>query len=454
MDGQMSRQAAGRLRGRETARELGEFICESPTSYHAVAAIRKRLDNAAFIYLPENTDWTDVIKPGHGYYTVRNNSSVIAWRVGSELDSYHFQIAAAHDDSPTFKLKDHAELQDSNGYLRLDVEAYGGTLDYTWFDRPLTLAGRVLVRTGSCVSSRLVSFDSDSLIIPSLAYHFNRNVNREGFAPDRVTEVCPLVSAGELAPGSLYVRLADVLNVQPDQILAHDLFLVNRQKPSIWGSSAEFISAARLDDLMCAFAALHGFLSTRNEHCITVYACFDNEEVGSSTKQGARSTFMSDVLTRVNASLGKRDVDLLRAVSGSMLVSCDNVHAVHPAHPELADSANVPRMNGGIVIKEAANQHYSTDAFSRAVFCDVLDRAGVSYQVFANRSDMAGGATLGNLLNQQVSLHTIDVGCAQLAMHSAYETAGAYDVDAAARALEAFYAADIQISGADAALLQ
>ena len=453
MSGQMSRQAAGRLRGRETARDLGEFICESPSAFHTVSAIRRRLDTAAFAYLPENTDWTGSIEPGRSYYTVRNNSSIIAWRVGDQLDSYHFQMAAAHGDSPTFKLKHNPEHKDAEGYVHLDVEAYGGTIDYTWFDRPLSIAGRVLVRTGMCVSSRLVALDSDMAIIPSLAYHLDRNVN-DGFSPSRVTDVSPIISAGEAEEGGLRERLADVLNVEADQILAHDLYLVNRQKPTIWGKSNELISAPRLDDLMCAFAALRGFLSSRNEHCITVYACFDNEEVGSGTKQGARSTFMSDVLARVNAALGKDDADLLRALAGSMLVSCDNVHAAHPAHPELSDASNHPRLNGGIVVKEAANQRYCTDGFSRAVFCDALDRAGVPHQTFSNRSDMPGGATLGNLLTGQVSVHAVDVGCAQLAMHSAFETAGTYDVDAAARALEAFYSEDIQISGADAALLR
>ena len=453
MNGRTGGQSAERLKGREAARGFVQFVSESPTAFHAVSAARKRLDAASFTYLPENTDWSDAVKPGRGYYTVRNNSSLVAWKVGSELDSYHFQMAAAHADSPTFKLKDHAEVEDGNGYVHLDVEPYGGPIDYSWFDRPLTIAGRVLVRTGLCVSSRLVALDRDVAIIPSVAIHLNRGAN-EGFSPNPAVDICPIVAAGDTHAGTFTERLAETLNVEPDQILAHDLYLVNRQKPSIWGSSSEFLSAPRLDDLLSAYVALEGFLSSDNEHCITVFSFFDNEEVGSGTAQGARSTFLSDVLVRVNAALGRSETDLLRALASSMLVSCDCAHAVHPAHPELSDPDNAPHLNGGLVIKESGSQRYYSDAFCRAVFRDVLDSAGLPYQVYANRSDIKGGVTLAGLLTQQVSVHTIDVGCPQLAMHSAYETGGTYDVDLASRALGAYYAADIQISGADAALVQ
>ena len=232
----------------------------------------------------------------------------------------------------------------------------------------------------------------------------------------------------------------------------------------MWGATDEFVSAPKLDDLMCAFTSLKAFLAHAGmgaseagaadaDACardIAVYACFDNEEVGSETKQGAASTFLHDVLSRVNASLGYTEEDLRRALAGSMLVSCDNAHAVHPAHPELSDPLARPRLNGGLVIKEAANQHYCTDALSRAALVAVLDDADVPYQTFANRSDMAGGSTLGNISNMQVSVHAIDVGCAQLAMHSSYETAGARDVELVIDALTAFYRSGLRIDGADA----
>ena len=441
----------------ELCGELIDFVNESPSMFHAVAAIRRRLDAAGFAYLPEGAAW-DVV-PSGSYYTVRNNSSVIAWRVGANVDAtapegYHFQLAAAHGDSPTFKLKASPELPGPGDALRLDVEAYGGMIDYTWFDRPLSLAGRVLVRgeggNAGRIESRLVSLDRDVALIPSLAIHLDRDVNK-GFAPNRAVDLCPLFSSGDLGAGSVLQLIADDLGVTPERILGHDLFLVNRQRPVVWGAAREFVSAPKLDDLMCAFAALKGLLAgaPSNDAAVSVYACFDNEEVGSGTKQGAMSTFLRDTLARVNGALGGTDESYRRALAGSMLVSCDNAHAVHPNHPEKMDEANRVYLNRGIVVKEAANQHYCTDAFSRAAFCALCDRAEIPYQGFANRSDMAGGSTLGNLSNVQASMHGVDVGLPQLAMHSAYETAGARDAAIAVKALTTFYATDIRITAAD-----
>ncbi|MBE6469926.1 MAG: M18 family aminopeptidase [Coriobacteriaceae bacterium] len=439
----------------ELARGLAEFIGRSPSMFHTAAAIRDRLDAAGFTYLPEPAAWE--VLPGGSYYTVRNNSSVIAWHVGADLPAdapYHFQLTAAHSDSPSFKVKSVPELEGAGESLRLNVEAYGGMIDYSWFDRPLGLAGRVLVREGDRIESRLLSVTRPVALIPSLAIHMNREVNR-GFAPNRQVDLCPLFSVGALARGAFDAFVAAELGVAPEQVLARDLFLVNLEAPRIWGAAAEpeFISAPHLDDLMCAYAALEGFLAEPSERTVSVYACFDNEEVGSNTKQGAMSTLLADVLARVNAGLGRGDEDLRRALAGSLLVSCDNAHAVHPSHPEAADEGSRPVLNGGIVIKEAANQHYCTDAFSRAAFIAVCERAGVPYQSFANRSDTAGGSTLGNLSNMQVSMHAVDVGCPQLAMHASYETAGARDVELAVRALAAFYASDLRIDGADALTL-
>lgn len=452
------------------AEELISFIRESPSPFHTVAAVRAHLDAAGFTYLPESAAWD--VKPGGMYYTQRNGSSIVAWRVGGQAGHtkkglqlarakaaapYSFKIAASHSDSPTFKLKSASELDGPDGYLRLDTEAYGGMIDYTWFDRPLSLAGRVMVREGSRVGSRLVALNRDIAIIPSLAIHMNRKVN-EGFSPNRASDLHPIVSAGDLSAGSLNSVIADALEVEPKQIISCDLFLVNRQQPCVWGATSEFVSSPKLDDLMCAFTSLKAFLAHASaasqtaptSRDIAVYACFDNEEVGSETKQGAASTFLYDALSRINAALGYADEDLRRAFATSMLVSCDNAHAVHPAHPDMADQLNRPHMNEGLVIKEAANQHYCTDAFSRAALAAILDDAGVPYQTFANRSDMAGGSTLGNISNTQVSVHAVDVGCAQLAMHSSYETAGARDVALAIDALTAFYDSDLRIDGADA----
>lgn len=430
----------------KASKELLSFIQSSPSMFHAIHTIRGYLDKAGFTYLPEGEAWE--LEKGGAYYTVRNNSSVIAFKVGKELSDYHFQLTAAHSDSPTYKVKNIPELDGQGEYLRLDVEAYGGMIDSTWFDRPLSVAGRVLVQKGDTITSKLLYIDKDILIIPNVAIHFNRTVN-EGYAYNRQIDLCPLFSAGALKQGDFDKMIATELGVEPEQILAKDLFLVNRQTPVVWGYKDEFISAPKLDDLQCAFVSLKSFLASSNQKDVSVYCCFDNEEVGSNTKQGAMSTFLHDVLVRLNDALGKTKDEYYQALAKSFLVSCDNAHAVHPNHPEKTDAVNCAYMNKGIVLKEAANQKYTTDAFSRALFAGICNRAGAPVQTFANRSDSQGGSTLGNLSNTQVSVHAVDFGLPQLAMHSSYETAGVKDTAYAIASLQAFFDTNVQITGAD-----
>ena len=428
------------------AHELLGFIGECPSMFHTATAIGKRLTAAGFTYLPETQPWS--IEQGGTYYTTRNNSSVIAFKIATSLDNYHFQITASHGDSPTFKVKSNAELAGPGSSRRLNVEVYGGTIDYTWFDRPLNIAGRVMVRNGSRVESRLYESTKPLALIPSMPPHIQRDINQQ-FSPNRQVDLCPLFSAGALGKTPLDAIVADELGITESDIVARDLFLVNRQQPCIWGAADEFASAAKFDDLACGHTALEAFLAAKNDRAITVFACFDNEEVGSSTKQGAMSTLLADTLSRLNAALGYSTEDLRCAIAKSMLVSCDNAHAVNPNHPERFDEGNRVFLNQGIVVKEAANQKYCTDAFSRAVFCAICDNAEIPYQTFANRSDSPGGSTLGNLSNTQVSMHGVDVGLPQLAMHSSFETIGVRDVALATRALSAFYNADLRIDGAD-----
>ena len=427
-----------------------DFIESCPSPFHTAATLRARLDAAGFMYLPESEPWN--IECGGRYCTVRNNSSVIAFKVGAALDNYHFQLTASHSDSPTYKVKARPEISGPAGYLRLNVEAYGGVMDHTWFDKPLSVAGRVMVRANGRIESRLFAPDADLLIIPRVPIHLDREAN-SGFTPNRAIDLCPLFSAGELAAGAFDEMVAAGVDVAPKDVLARDLFLVNRERPRVWGLRDEFVSAPRLDDLACAYISLEAFLATENDHDVSVFCCFDNEEVGSNTKQGAMSTFLRDSLERINACLGLTPDDLRCALAKSMLVSCDNAHAVHPNRPERYDGENQVRLNAGLVVKEAANQKYCTDAFSRAVFRAVCEDAGVPLQAYANRSDMPGGSTLGNLSNIQVSMHGVDVGLPQLAMHSSYETAGARDVDLGIAALAAFYAADLHIADADGATI-
>lgn len=422
----------------EILRDLMNFLDSSVTMFHAINECEKVLQNCGYIYLPENEKWN--IRAGK-YYTKRNSSSLIAFDIAN--GDYHFQISAAHSDSPTFKLKDRPIIE-SNGYLKLNVEAYGGMIDATWLDKPLTLAGRVMVDTKDGIETRLLNIDKDLLIIPNVPIHFNREINK-GFAFNNQVDMLPVFSAGNLSEADFYKMLAKELGVKPEAILAKDLYLVNRQKATVIGYDNELISSGRLDDLECVYTSLLGFIEAMNNDHINVFAVFDNEEVGSVTKQGAMSTFLVSTLNRINKALGKSDEDYYRAIAKSMLISCDNAHAIHPNHPELFDVKNRPVLNKGIAIKESANQKYTTDAFSRAVLKKILDNNNIPYQTFANRSDIVGGSTLGNLSNTEVSMNAVDIGLPQLAMHSAYETAGAKDVEYAIEALRAFFETNIDI---------
>ena len=413
---------------------LFSYIDACPTPYQAVNHTAELLRKAGYRPLCESEAWR--LERGCGYYVTRNGSSLIAFRL-PEADFSGFLMAAAHCDSPCFKLKEHAELA-GNGYVQLSTERYGGMLCASWMDRPLSIAGRVLVRTERGVESRLCDLKEPAAVIPNVAIHMNRKAN-DGMAYNAAVDLLPLYSLGG-EPGALRARIAESVGV-PD-FLAADLFVYNPQRGVMWN---DLISAPRLDDLQCAFGALTAFLQAGPGGGLPVYCLFDNEEVGSQTKQGAASTFLRDVLERICAVCGRSAEEFRQAVANSFLVSCDNAHAVHPNHPEYADKNQMVRMNGGVVLKHNANQRYTTDAVSAAIFRTVCREAGVPVQEFANRADMAGGSTLGNIANTQVSLNTVDIGLAQLAMHSAWETAGAEDTAYLVRALTAFYQSSLRM---------
>ena len=419
-------------------KDLMDFLDSSVTMFHAINECEKVLQKSGFTYLPENEKWN--INKGK-YYTKRNSSSLIAFDIAE--GDYHFQISAAHSDSPTFKLKDRPVIE-ANGYLKLNVEGYGGMINATWLDKPLTLAGRVMVNTDKGIETRLLHIDRDLLIIPNVPIHFNREINK-GFTFNNQVDMLPILSAGNLKEADFENMIAKELGIEAEAILAKDLYLVNRQKAAIIGFDNEFISSGRLDDLECVYTSLRGFVEAENKNHINVFAVFDNEEVGSVTKQGAMSTFLASTLDRVNTALGKSKEEYYTAIAKSILISCDNAHAIHPNHPELFDVKNRPVLNQGIAIKESANQKYTTDAFSRAILKKILEKKNIPYQTFANRSDIAGGSTLGNLSNTVVSMNAVDIGLPQLAMHSAYETAGEKDVGYAFETLKAFFEANIDI---------
>ena len=421
---------------KDEALELAAFIQNSPTPFHAVEQMAEILKREGFLPLAESERWE--IHRGGRYYVTRNHSSILAFEVGNDVQDYGFQIAASHSDSPTFKVKERAEMTVKGHYTKLNTEGYGGMLCAPWFDRPLSLAGRAVVRTKDGIQERLVKIDRDLLLIPSLAIHMNRKVN-EGQKFNLQEDMLPLLSARELELDTVRKLIAEELQIRPEHILGMDLFLYNRMKPSIWGLEEEFLSCPQLDDLQCAYASLKGFLKGKNPGGINVFACFDNEEVGSGTKQGAASTFLTDVLKRVNRALGKGEDDFCRAAASSFLLSCDNAHAVHPNYPQKTDEGNCAYLNEGIVIKSHAGQKYTSDGISTALFQEICRNAGVPVQYFANRSDMAGGSTLGNLAMAQMSMKAVDIGLPQLAMHSSYETSGIKDLVYLEQASEIFF---------------
>ena len=406
----------------------------SPTAFHAVANLKEDLKQAGFRELKEKDPW--FVDGGEKYFVTRNDSAIIAFTV-PRSGFAPFRIAAAHSDSPTFKLKPHFEDTVEGAYLRLNVEKYGGMIMSTWLDRPLSIAGRLVIRENNKIATRLVNLDRDAVLIPNMPIHFNRQVN-EGYNWNPQVDLLPLYGEGNAA-GKLMKELADAAEVSAQDILSHDLFLYSRQPGSIWGADDAFFSCGRIDDLECAWGCMTAFLNSESRDAISVCAVFDNEEVGSLSKQGANSNFLYDTLTRAGFALGASDGEIRAAMADGFMVSADNAHAVHPNHPEKYDRQNRTFMNQGVVIKHNANQKYTTDAVSDAVFTLVCEQANVPVQHFANRSDVPGGSTLGNLSNAHVSLNTVDIGLAQLAMHSACETAGTRDLDYLIRAMEAFW---------------
>lgn len=436
----------------EMTKDLKKFLDESPVGLYAAANIRGMLLENGYTECQEGSEWKLV--PGGRYFVMRNGSAVIAFQIPKEESWAGFQIAASHLDSPTFRIKSNAEIVVENRYVTLNVEKYGGMLLAPWLDRPLSAAGRVLVRTESGIETRLVNIDRDLMIIPNIAIHMNREINN-GYKWDMKQDLRPLLAGainleGEGAEdiGTIFRRLvAEEAGVSPEDVLDTDLYLYNREKASVIGLNGEFISSGRLDDLQCAFGTLKGFLAARPEKSIAVYCAFDNEEVGSMTKQGADSSFLRCTLERISTALGRSRGEFMASLAQSFMISADNAHAVHPNHPELEDPSHRPVPNGGIVIKYSANQKYTTDAVSGAVMKEICRRAGVPVQIFYNRSDLPGGSTLGNISTTQLSLNTVDIGLAQLAMHSAYETAGVMDTEYLARASEVFFSGAVTGTG-------
>lgn len=410
----------------EKITELRNFLDSAHSVYHAVAGLVWNLEAAGYTCLSEGEGWELI--PGGKYYLTRGGSALIAFRV-PEGEPTGFLMSASHSDRPTFKVKENGEL--AGTYTRLSVEKYGGMIMSTWLDRPLSLAGRVLVETPVGVESRLLDIDRDLLLIPSVAIHMNRKAN-DGYAWNPAVDTLPLMG-GKDSAGKLQELLEKTAG---GKVLGHDLYLYVRQKSSLWGLSEEFLSAPALDDLACAWGCTQGFLNAKDSGSLPVLCVFDSEEVGSSSVQGAASCLLESVLGRICQAL---NLDEERMLSNAFMVSADNAHAIHPNHPEYADGQNAPVLGGGVVLKFNANQRYTTDGVSAAIFRKVCRKAEVPVQTYYNRADLPGGSTLGNISLSHVSVPTADIGLPQLAMHASYETMAASDVTALVAAMTGYY---------------
>lgn len=419
-------------------KKFGDFVNESYTAYQAVDNVKAILDDNGFIGLREGEKWQ--IAPNSGYYVVRDGSSIIAFKTGKEIGDA-FNIVACHTDSPCLKLKNNCVVY-GDGYAKLNVETYGGGLLYSMLDRPLKIAGRVVVKEGDVL--KCVSVVSDFYVtIPSVAIHQNRNAN-DGLTLNPQIDMMPVIGLGNAN------QPVDIVSAVSGgkQVVDFDLYVVSATQAYRYGVNGEFFAAPRLDDLTGVFGGITSLINC-NPVSLAVCACFDNEEVGSGTKQGAGGTFLKDVLKTLYESIGRDKIAFKKAVLNSFMASMDNAHAVHPNHAEKYDATNKCFVNKGIVIKHHANQSYLTDCLSSAVFKQILDNAEVPHQDFFNRSDSRGGSTLGTISNRQLSVRTVDIGLAQLAMHSFCECMGSQDIDNLTKGLKAFYQVKLESDAPD-----
>ncbi|MCM1137527.1 MAG: M18 family aminopeptidase [Muribaculum sp.] len=423
------------------AHSLMEFLDKSPVNFLAVKTAKEKLDSCGFCELDSRAKWE--LQRGGKYYVTKNSSAIFAFVVADSEPSAGFRIISAHSDSPCFRVKPNAEILTQGGVVKLNVEVYGGPILYTWFDRPLSLAGRVILRSDDPLNpiTKIIKFDRPLLTIPHLAIHFNRAVN-EGNPLSKQRDMLPVIAIVKDAvekDNLLLNLIAEAAGCKPEDILDFDMSLYDTTPACLVGLHDEFLTSGRLDDLSMVHAALTALTETSSTKQTRVMAIFDNEETGSGTKQGAHSPVLSQMLRRIVECMGGNEEDYIRGINASFMVSADNAHAFHPNYPEKYDPTNHPVLGGGPVIKINANCKYMTDADSAAVFRSICEKAGVPVQYFVNHSDVAGGSTLGNILTSQIDLRGVDMGEAIWAMHSARETGSPLDHAYTIAAFKTFY---------------
>ncbi|MBD7915077.1 M18 family aminopeptidase [Clostridium sp. Sa3CUN1] len=415
---------------KELALDLIDFLYKSPTAYNSVKTIKERLDLNGFSEVKESEKW-NLQKEGK-YYVIKNDSALIAFTVGNgDVEEDGFKLIGAHTDAPGFRIKANPEMVSEGKYLKLNTEVYGGPLLYTWFDRPLGIAGKVTLKGESTLKPevKIVNINKPLLIIPSVAIHMNRSVN-EGFAINKQKDTLPLLSLINdkfEKNGYLVKVLAEELKVEASDILGFDLGLYEIEKGGIIGLNEEFISAGRLDDMWMVYTGIQALIESKVNKSTKVMVCIDNEEIGSLTAQGANSALLLNILERITLALGKDREGLHRALSNSLMISADLAHAVHPNAEEKHDPTNRPVLGNGPVLKTAASGSYSTDSYNAAIFEGLCKAANVPYQKFFNRSDVRGGTTIGPITTSLLTIPVMDMGAPLLSMHSIRELATVKD---------------------------
>ena len=409
------------------------YLDASVSAYHATANLTCLLEEAGYARLYEHEPWE--LQKGGKYYIVRGGTTLLAFRI-PQSQPHGFMMSACHTDRPTFKLKENCELRGI--YTRLATEGYGGMIMSSWMDRPLSIAGRVMVETENGVEGKLINIDQDLLMMPNVAIHMNRSVN-DGYKWNPAVDTVPMLGGSDDA--DKFWPLVE--KTAGGKILGHDLYLYVRQKSSVWGIDGEFISGPALDDLACAWGTAQGFLNARDTDSVPVLCAFDDEEVGSNSPQGAASTILEFTLERICLAL---NLDIHTMLAQSFMVSADNAHGLHPNHPELADAANAPVLGRGVVLKFNASQRYTTDGVSASVFRRICNKAGLPLQTFTNRPDIRGGSTLGHISLTHVSVPTVDIGLPQLAMHSCYETAAVADLYHMEQAMTEYFSTTLTVA--------
>ena len=412
--------------------DLISFLNDSPTAFGCTKSVKETLEENGYEQLNSKK-----VKKGGKYYIVRNDTSIIALNIGKKLDDPSLHLCASHTDHPTFKLKPNAIHKTKNG-IALNIEPYGGQLLRTWMDRPLSVAGRVVVNEDDKIVSKILVDKEPFCIIPNLAIHLNRDSDNK--ALNIPADITPIITLSEDFDFNQY--LADKVGVKKEDILSHDLFLYPIETAYTWGKDDEFITSGYLDNMSSVYCSLLGFIDNFNDNNINVFVAFDNEEIGSLTYQGADSDFLESVLHKVCDDL---KISYYSLLNQGMLLSFDVAQAFHPNHPEVFDAENSCYINKGLAVKFNANQAYTSDSISYALFSKFMNRAEVPFQTYNNKTGVRGGGTLGKLVNAHISLVSIDIGTPIWSMHSAVETGGSEDIRTSVNALSAFYSAHLSV---------